>query len=267
MRPKRSLGQNFLTDLETARSIVRAAEVKAGDPVLEVGPGRGFLTKALLEAGGQVTAVEIDDDLCHELGQRFPGADLRLIHRDFMQLDLHELALPRCPIVGNLPYNRASNILRKALSTSHLFTRMVFMFQWEVARRICASPGSGDYGIPSVAVALSHRAGLIRKIPPGAFFPAPKVHSAVVLFQPLETPLLPPEDRETFLAFVSAAFRQRRKMVRTTLAAAAGMATEEMEEALARVGLSASLRPDEIPVAQMIELWHSTRRPSGATEG
>ncbi len=267
MRPKRSLGQNFLTDLETARSIVRAAEVTAGEPVLEVGPGRGFLTRALLEAGAWVTAVEIDDDLCQELGRRFPGAKLHRVHRDFMELDLHELELPRCSIVGNLPYNRASHILRKALSASYLFDRMVFMFQWEVARRICASPGSGDYGIPSVAVALSHQATVIRKIPPGAFFPAPKVHSAVVLFQPLEEPLLPPDDREIFLSFVSTAFRHRRKMVRTTLAAAAGIPVEEMELALARVGLSGSLRPDEIPVAQMIEVWHSARRPAGEGNG
>lgn len=260
MNPKKSLGQNFLSDVETARVVVTSAGLKTGDAVLEIGPGRGFLTRALLESGAKVTAVELDRDLIQPLQERFGTLPLTVLHQDVLALDLSTLDLPICPVVGNLPYNQASAILRKMLEAGERFSRMVFMFQLEVAQRLCAKGGDDAFGIPSVRVALTHRATMVRKISPGSFFPKPKVFSALVLFEPLASPLLSKQEAGPFMEFVERGFQQRRKKARNTLANPPETTPSAVEQALASLGISQDVRVEALTVAQLIALWKKLSR-------
>ena len=258
MRPKKSLGQHFLTDPAAARTAVAAGRIDSGTRVLEVGPGRGFLTRYLLEAGASVRAVEMDNGLAHRLAETFRDLDLEVRCGDFLKQDLVQLAdPPPAVLVGNLPYNVGLAILRKSLETPTLWTRIVFMFQWEVACRLCASPGGRDYGIPTVMVALTHEASIVRKVLAGAFRPRPRVDSALVLMEPLPHPLLGDAERARFLSFVSKAFRFRRKKASRALAMATGRPSAPYEVMIERCGFAPDSRLERLPLNVLIELWRA----------
>lgn len=222
LRPKRSLGQNFVVEPNMVRRIVELAGVGPGDRVIEVGSGLGSLTLALLEAEVAVTAVEIDRALVRALEEvvgRVPEADLRIVHDDALSLDWgHLLGDQRGSwnLVANLPYNISVLLVCRLLDQVDSIDRMLVMVQREVADRFVAGPGDNAYGLPSVKVAYHAVARKLVRVSPAVFFPRPRVESALVEIVRRPTPAV---DVDPGLLFdlVRAGFGQRRKMLRRSL--------------------------------------------------
>lgn len=213
---KKALGQHFLSDRNIVRKIVAEAGISPGMEVLEVGPGAGILTQALIEAGAIVTAVEIDRDLIEPLKKRF-GDKIKLIHKDILRLKWDDLNLPEgSAIVANLPYQITSPFLFKAIEYRHLFSSITVMIQKEVAERISAGPGTKAYGILSLKTQFYYNPEYLFTIGPEFFTPPPKVDSAVIK---LSLRANPPEVKnpKQFWNMVELSFRNRRKMLRVNL--------------------------------------------------
>jgi 16S rRNA (adenine1518-N6/adenine1519-N6)-dimethyltransferase len=245
---RKSFGQHFLLDLNVTRKIARLAGPLEGETVIEVGPGPGGLTRALIEAGARVVAVEKDPrflPLLQDLATRAAGR-LRVINADALALGPDGLPAGAA-IVANLPYNVATPLLIGWLTGPLRPASMTLMFQQEVAERIVASPGSKAYGRLSVLAQALCAAAIVMALPARAFTPAPKVDSAVVRLTPL--PQRPPEDViEALQRVTAAAFGQRRKMLRSSLKALGG-------EALCRAaGIDPSLRAEDVAVAGYLRL-------------
>ncbi|NCD24558.1 MAG: ribosomal RNA small subunit methyltransferase A [Deltaproteobacteria bacterium] len=181
--PKRSLGQNFLADPNICRRIVATLRLEPGDSVLEVGPGRGALTRILVEHEGTVLALEKDRELVGWLRQEFPG--VAVVHADGLEFCWDKtMAMPGLSVIGNLPYNVASPMIWEMVSRCRGWKAMVFMVQKEVAERLTATAGSRTYGALSAWVANFVRAEYAFTVPPHVFRPRPRVDSAVVRFYP-----------------------------------------------------------------------------------
>jgi 16S rRNA (adenine1518-N6/adenine1519-N6)-dimethyltransferase len=225
LRPTKQLGQNFVTDANTVRRIVAAAQVTDDDVVLEVGPGLGSLTLGLLQAARRVIAIEIDGLLADQLPQtvaaRLPrrSAALTVINADALRLD----AVPEPPtaVIANLPYNVAVPVLLHLLATFDSWHRGLVMVQAEVADRLAAGPGSKTYGVPSVKVAWYGAATRVGTVSPSVFWPVPNVESGLVAIRRRPQPETT-ATRDQVFAVVDAAFGQRRKMLRSALAGLAG---------------------------------------------
>jgi len=241
-RPKRALGQNFLSDPNVARRIVDSLGIEAGDTVIEIGPGRGALTGYLMESGaGRVLAVEKDSALAPELARRWPG--LTVVNADALRFSWERLdRLANVRIVGNLPYNVASPIMWDIASRSAGFARAVFMVQLEVADRIVAEPRTKDYGGLSVWLQSFVTARKLFKVGPGVFTPKPKVDSAVVSFTPK-----PISDRparpERFSRLIKRLFGMRRKQLGRILGPDL---SDGAREYLESVDLGPASRPEEL---------------------
>ncbi|MFJ4847371.1 MULTISPECIES: 16S rRNA (adenine(1518)-N(6)/adenine(1519)-N(6))-dimethyltransferase RsmA [unclassified Streptomyces] len=254
VRPTKQRGQNFVIDANTVRRIVRTAGVRPEDVVVEVGPGLGSLTLALLEAADRVTAVEIDDVLAAALpdtvAARLPGRADRftLVHNDALRV----AELPGPPptaLVANLPYNVAVPVLLHMLAGFPTIDRTLVMVQSEVADRLAARPGSKVYGVPSVKAAWYaevKRAGAIGR---NVFWPAPNVDSGLVSLVRRAEPLRTTATREEVFAVVDAAFAQRRKTLRAALAGWAGSAAAA-EEVLVAAGVSPQARGESLTVEE-----------------
>jgi 16S rRNA (adenine1518-N6/adenine1519-N6)-dimethyltransferase len=243
---RRALGQHFLLDANLTARIARQAGDLAGRQVVEVGPGPGGLTRALLATdAAHVTAVEIDPRAIAALAELAAAAPDRLsvVAADARALDLASLVPPPRQIVANLPYNVASPLLVGWLRQAAAWERLTLMFQLEVAERICAAPGTAAYGRLSVLAQWLCACELRLRIPPAAFVPPPKVWSAVVVL----TPLAAQPQAERFAAMerlTAAAFGQRRKMLRGALRALGG------EALLGRVGIDPERRAETLSVAE-----------------
>jgi 16S rRNA (adenine1518-N6/adenine1519-N6)-dimethyltransferase len=212
VRPKKHLGQHFLTDMRAAERIVAQLTPAADEVVLEIGPGKGVLTKLLVELGYPTQAVEYDAEAAAYLRQNLIAPNFTLVEGDFMAVEL-----PREPIaiIGNLPYNLTSPILFRVIYAQEQIREGVFMVQREVAQRICTPPGKRECGILSVLMAHYYELQYCFTVPPGAFFPPPKVHSAVFRFtRRASVPELP---KTALIRVVKAAFSQRRKTLRNSL--------------------------------------------------
>ncbi len=247
---RHSLGQHFLLDANLVARIVRQAGNLAGRHVVEVGPGPGGLTRALLDSdAAEIVAIEIDRRAAGaiaELAQSHPGR-LRLVQADALALDLAALAPAPRQIVANLPYNVASPLLVGWLKQAASWERMTLMFQQEVAERICAAPATADYGRLSVLAQWLCRAELRLRIPPAAFVPPPKVWSAVVVLTP--HPAQPPAPLFAAMErLTAAAFGQRRKMLRGSLKLLGG------EALLARAEIAPERRAETLTVAEFDRL-------------
>lgn len=254
VRPTKQRGQNFVIDANTVRRIVRTADVRPDDVVVEVGPGLGSLTLALLEAADRVTAVEIDDVLAAALpatvAARLPERADRfaLVHSDA----LHITGLPGpapTALVANLPYNVAVPVLLHMLARFPTIERTLVMVQSEVADRLAAPPGSKVYGVPSVKAAwYAHvkRAGAIGR---NVFWPAPNVDSGLVSLVRRAEPLSTTASRDEVFAVVDAAFAQRRKTLRAALSGWAGSASAA-EAALTAAGISPQARGESLTVEE-----------------
>ncbi len=219
----KSLGQHFLLDLNLCARIVRAAGDVTQGTCLEIGPGPGGLTRALLEAGAHVIAVEKDArciPLLSELAAAAPGR-LQIIHGDALKIDLATLGSGPRRIVANLPYNVATELLFKWLETPTAFESMTLMFQREVALRIAAEPGSKTYGRVSIMSQWLCEVAIAFDVNPRAFTPPPQVDSTVISLTPRKEPLAP-ANAATLERVTAAAFGQRRKMLRQSLKSLGG---------------------------------------------
>ena len=249
----RRLGQNFLVDPNIVRKIVALAELSSADIVLEIGPGRGFLTEALCRAAGHITAIEIDPRLHTFLSERIAHlANLTLLLGDALTCSIEHLPIGTI-VVANLPYYISTPLLFRLLSQGNRFARMVLMLQNEVADRLIAKPGSSDYGVLSVMAQYSANISKAFKVSPQCFRPRPEVDSAVVLLHALEPRALHPEAERRFTALVRAAFAHRRKTLVNSLRNE-GYDSRLVETALATLHLSPSLRAETLPLEQFLEL-------------
>lgn len=215
-RPKKSLGQNFLTDRTVLARIAQLVDRGPEARILEVGPGRGALTRLLAEQGARVVAVELDRQLVPLLQKEFGGsANVEVVQADILRTDLPALLLPRFPgtwqVAANLPYNISSQVLFRFLDNRSLFSRLVLMLQKEVGDRLVALPCTKEYGILSVLLRLHFDITREFTVKPGSFHPVPKVDSVVLSFTPLPAPRVAVADEQFFRRVVKAAFGQRRK--------------------------------------------------------
>jgi 16S rRNA (adenine1518-N6/adenine1519-N6)-dimethyltransferase len=253
LRPTKTLGQNFVHDPNTVRRIVRAAELDPADVVLEVGPGLGSLTLALLPAAAHVHAVELDpvlaDALPGTVAERAPGLAGRLtVHSgDARRLAAADLPAPApTALVANLPYNVAVPVVLHLLAEFPTLTGGLVMVQKEVADRLTAEPGGRTYGIPTAKLAWYAEARPAGRVPPAVFWPVPNVDSGLVRFIRRDPP---PGSRERTFAVVDAAFSQRRKTLRAALAGWAG-GPEAAAAAVAAAGLDPGLRGEALTIGQ-----------------
>ncbi|MBI5369662.1 ribosomal RNA small subunit methyltransferase A [Candidatus Uhrbacteria bacterium] len=239
-RAKKSYGQNFLVDETVVQKILAAAEIKPGEAVLEVGPGTGVLTRALVDAGARVVAVEADRDLIAGLKKAF-GETITLIEGDALAL---RAPLPfenrAYKLVANIPYNITSQLLEHFFTTSPRPSRMVLMLQKEVADRLTAAPG--DMSLLSVVCQLYARVERMAVVKAGAFRPMPKVDSAIVRFD-----LYPNVHPEAVIALAKRGFAARRKQLKSNLGAAVVPTLERMD-------LPKTARAQELSAKQWIEL-------------
>jgi len=250
LRPSKQRGQNFVTDANTVRRIVATAQVNENDVVLEVGPGLGSLTLALLQTARRVIAIEIDDVLAAQLPQtvaaRVPdrAAALTVINADALRVD----AMPEPPtaVVANLPYNVAVPVLLHLLATFDSWSHGLVMVQAEVADRLAARPGSKIYGVPSVKVAWYAAATKAGTVSPTVFWPVPNVESGLVAINRRPHPVSTATRRQVF-AVVDAAFSQRRKMLRSALAGLTG-SSAAAGAAVAAAGLDPKARGETLDV-------------------
>jgi 16S rRNA (adenine1518-N6/adenine1519-N6)-dimethyltransferase len=262
LAPRKSLGQHFLHDPSILSRIVQVARIEPGMHVVEVGPGPGGLTRALLQSeAASVTAVEIDRralDVLGPLREAHPQR-LRLIQADATRIDCAALVPAPRTVVANLPYNVATPLLIGWLRAAAPWQRLTLMFQQEVADRIVAEPGSAAYGRLSVLAQFRCEVCALMRLPPGAFLPPPKVWSAVVGLVPRtadpEAELVRGLERVT-----AAAFGQRRKMLRGSLRGLGG------EALLARAGIDAARRAETLKVAEFVRLAELVR-DRGAPDG
>lgn len=254
IRPTKTLGQNFVNDPGTVRKIVRNAGVQAGEQVLEIGPGLGSLTLALLEAGAQVSAVEIDPPLAQALPTtaqaRFPEAKLQVFTADALTITGPESIDGATPVrlVANLPYNVAVPIVLTVLEKLPSIQTVLVMVQAEVADRLAATPGNKIYGVPSAKVAWYASARRTLTIGRNVFYPVPNVDSALVKIERRPHPDTA-ATREQVFAVIDAAFAQRRKTLRQALAGLAGSAGAA-QEALERAGVSPTARGETLDIDQ-----------------
>ncbi|WP_432543825.1 16S rRNA (adenine(1518)-N(6)/adenine(1519)-N(6))-dimethyltransferase RsmA [Kineococcus sp. SYSU DK002] len=250
VRPTKTLGQNFVVDANTVRRIVRVADLTADDVVVEVGPGLGSLTLALLEVADRVVAVEIDPVLAAELPTTLAeraraGATFEVVLSDALQVtDLP--GPPPTALVANLPYNVAVPVLLTMLQRFDTLRGGVVMVQSEVADRLVAGPGSRTYGVPSVKTAWYAEARRAGAVPPPVFWPVPRVDSGLVAFTRRPAPPTSATREEVF-AVIDAAFAQRRKTLRAALATWAG-SPARAEDVLRAAGVDPSTRGEQLAV-------------------
>ena len=269
VRPSKRLGQNFVVEPGTVRRIAALAALEPQDVVLEVGPGLGSLTLALLEAGaGQVVGVEIDPVLAAELPRtiaaRAPDrADrMAVVAADALHIEGHDLPAAPSVLVANLPYNVAVPVLLHLLAALPSLRRGLVMVQAEVAERMCAAPGSRVYGTPSVKLAWYAAARPAGPVPRSVFWPVPNVDSRLVAFTRRDPPDTAASREEVF-AVVDAAFRQRRKTLRAALSGWAGSAPEA-ERLLRAARLDPGARGESLGVTEFARLAAARRSASPA---
>ena len=250
---RKRFGQNFLVSPGIIHKIVDAIAPRPGDTVVEIGPGLGAITCPLLERIDHLHVVEIDRDLIARLRSRFPPERLTVHEGDALKFDFGSLkAAGPLKIAGNLPYNISSPLLFHLVAFAPRVHDMHFMLQKEVVDRMVADPGSKDFGRLSVMLQYHYHMERLFVVPPGAFNPAPKVDSAIVRMIPRklgagETA----NDPALFARVVTAAFSQRRKMLRNTLRELIG------EAALAALGITPTARAEDITVADYVRLANS----------
>lgn len=215
---RRALGQNFVIDPNTVRKIAALSGVEEGDHVLEIGPGLGSLTLALLERGASVTAIEMDEALIPVLEEVVENGPVRVIAGDALRLDWDDALRDHLswPLVANLPYNVATPLILDLLRDVPRITSMLVMVQAEVAERLAATPGSAAMGIPSVLVACRGDAEIVARVPPTVFHPRPRVESAVIRITRHERPPIA-DDLTVVETLVRTAYNTRRKMIRGSL--------------------------------------------------
>jgi 16S rRNA (adenine1518-N6/adenine1519-N6)-dimethyltransferase len=255
--PTKKLGQNFVVDANTVRRIVQVARVSADDRVVEVGPGLGSLTLAILETGAAVTAVEIDHRLAARLPETaaqhaVPDGALTVVDADALRVT--ELPGDPTVLVANLPYNVSVPVLLHFMETFPGIDRGVVMVQAEVGERLAAAPGGKVYGAPSVKAAWYGPWRLAGTVSRQVFWPVPNVDSVLVAFSRDAEPRGTEQERALTFRIVDAAFQQRRKMLRQALAGVLGGSAAAATEVLERGGVAPTARGEELSVADFVRI-------------
>ncbi|MBP7865057.1 MAG: ribosomal RNA small subunit methyltransferase A [Acidobacteria bacterium] len=264
-KPRKNLGQHFLTDRNILRKIADFAGVAAGEPVVEVGPGTGTLTEVLLERGCRVLALELDTALAEGLRGRFAGEPrLTVENLDAVKVDLgallarHGITTP-VRVAGNFPYNVGTGIVRKLIPLRGTVSSVCALLQEEVVRRMSAGPGSDDYGYLTLDCRYHAEVAQGFKVHPGSFYPPPKVDSRTVRLDLRPAPLLDPDAERAFFHLVSRGFLHRRKMLAGSLASgAAGAAT--WKAILAEAGIDGAARPETVGFDAWLRLSQTAAR-------
>jgi 16S rRNA (adenine1518-N6/adenine1519-N6)-dimethyltransferase len=248
-RPNKGLGQNYLIDGNILGIIVAAAEISPDDQLLEIGPGLGALTQALLAATDQLIAIEKDPTMVSHLRTHFQT--LELLEADVLDINLNELFAGGInKIVANLPYSVGSRFIVNALEAAPLPQKMVFMVQKEVSDRLTAQPGSKTFGPLAIWSQLNYDVKNIKNVSPTCFMPAPKVWSAVVRFEKRAAPLAMVEDYARFKRLIKTVFTQRRKQIGSNLR----NNLPEFFQGLEKCGIDPATRPEQIPIEQWAAL-------------
>ena len=262
VRPARSRGQNFLTSAGVADRIVAAAQLSESDAIIEIGPGLGILTgKIAARHPRSLTLVELDPRLAVPLKDRFADdAAIRVVNADFLAIDFASLIVSSpVKVIGNLPFNVAAAILRRLCDNSRMISRMVLMFQREVAARIRATPGDDAYGALSVFTALYWKIDLHFTVAAGSFHPRPKVDAEVLAFTPLAVPLFERDDELNVLETVRASFSAPRKTIRNALSHSLGLDSAQTVRALERAAIDPGTRAETLGVPDFVRLAHALR--------
>lgn len=258
---RRKLGQNFLLDLNLTGRIAREAMINPDQTVVEIGPGPGGLTRAILMASAkQVIAIEKDSRAIAALQPLVEAScgRLHLIEADALDISVHELGQADQPkqIIANLPYNIATPLLIGWLNHISHFSSLTLMFQREVAERIAASPNTGAFGRLSIICQWLTKTRHCFDIPPSAFVPPPKVTSSVVRLLPRQTPLFPAK-QDTLQHVAKTAFNQRRKMLRASLKALGG------QDLLDQAGINGEIRPEQLTIADFCAISNALDNQTG----
>jgi len=252
LRPRKSLGQNFLRDDAVARKIVASIDPRADDVLLEIGPGEGALTRHLAPLTRRLSVVEIDARAAAGIRAMFPGGTVDVIEGDFLALDLDAFARDRggrLRIAGNIPYNITTPILFHVLDHRAHVADLTILVQKEVGRRMGAAPGTPDYGILSVFCRYTSEVKALFEVPPGAFYPRPQVTSLLMRLVMRAAPEVPAADEAFFRMIVRATFGKRRKTIRNSLRyvdALRGAALPDLPEL--------DRRPEELSVGELVAL-------------
>ncbi len=253
LSPKKSLGQNYLSDPQVLQRIVATARVTCSDDVLEIGPGLGSLTRYLAQAARHVTAVELDDSLIPVLREVMsPWQNVTIVHDDILKISPGEfMKQPGYLVVANIPYYITSAVFRHLLTGDCKPKRMVLTVQQEVAQRICAGPG--DMSLLALSVQVFGRASLEQKIPAGAFYPPPKVDSMVVKVELYDEPVISTNRLDTFFRLIKAGFSQKRKKLRNSISAGLHISPAAADEWLQSAGIDPQRRAETLSLDE----WRS----------
>lgn len=256
-RPRKRFGQNFLIDQGIIQAIVASIAPDVDDNMLEIGPGLGALTHPLLHVLPKLKAVEIDRDLAAELTATW-GQQLHLIEADALTVDYSAYG-PKLRVVGNLPYNISTPLLFHLLQYKSVIQDMHFMLQKEVVDRLCAAPGTRDYGRLSIMLQYDCEVEHLFTVPPTAFSPPPKVDSAIVRITPYKISPYKTVDREILSWVVGKAFQMRRKTLHNNLK----LFFEN--DALLALGIDTQKRPEHLSIEEYVKIanYHSTRTAEG----
>jgi len=260
IKPKKSLGQNFLFDPAILDRIVQAGEVGPTDTVLEIGPGAGSLTRALAQAAARVVAVELDNRLLPVL-QHTTGdlPNVTLIHGDILQLPTSNLQLPtsnfQFKVVANIPYYITAPILRHLLESPVRPSLIVLTVQREVAERICAAPP--QMSVLAVNVQFYGAPKIVGHIPASAFYPKPDVDSSIVRIDLFDHPALSEKDADQFFEIVKAGFSQKRKQIRNSLASGLRIKSSEADQRLGKAGIEPTRRAETLTMEEWLRLWRA----------
>jgi 16S rRNA (adenine1518-N6/adenine1519-N6)-dimethyltransferase len=257
-RPKKRLGQNFLHDPAIARRIVEAGDLAPGTVVVELGAGKGILTRPLAEQGVRLIAIEIDRDLATDLDEESENG-VEILNADFTKLTLTGLLASRgldgCVLFGNIPYHLTRDVLFSFLVDEREMIHAAYlMLQREVGERIVSEPGRRAYGITSVVLQSLYDVRALFRVGPGAFFPRPNVDSIVIAFKPLEAAVIEPEQLNAFVPLVKNLFQQRRKTIHNTLKRFYSLSEADLSEIARAVGVSLDKRPEELGKEVFAEL-------------
>ncbi|MES2876315.1 MAG: 16S rRNA (adenine(1518)-N(6)/adenine(1519)-N(6))-dimethyltransferase RsmA [Patescibacteria group bacterium] len=256
--PKKELGQHWLTDRLILAEIADAADIKADDTVLEIGPGLGTLTSELLRRSAKVIAVEFDRELAAKLPGQFPGTTLEVINEDILSFDVETLP-KNYVVVANVPYYITSKIVQKLMTATNKPRIAVLLVQKEVAERIAAKPG--DMSILAISAQVYADARLGVEVPRSFFTPPPKVDSQVVILETLGEPRVSEEHERAFFRVVKAGFSAKRKKLRSSLSGGLGVTKPQAEAMLQQADVSPDVRAEDISVDDWIRL---TRVVDGA---
>lgn len=255
---KKGLGQNLLVDWNMIEKVVRTAQVEKGDVVLEVGPGLGEMTLALAQRAKQVIAIEIDSRMVEILREKLKGhSNIQVIKQDILKVDFKEwVGREEGPIkvVSNLPYQISTPLLFRFIESREVFSTFTLMLQREVAERIQASPGRKEYGPLSIFIQIFLDVSICFRIHPSAFFPPPKVESAVVHLVWKERPMIDKDHEEWFKKIVRASFGYRRKTLINALKKAEFLLPESLGLRMEKIGIDPQRRPETLTLQEYVKL-------------